>query len=55
MTTHIDYAYRANRRPFDWRRASLTFAGKFWTAYFIVIPLVLFVVYSSCAVAEFYK
>ena len=50
-----DYAYRANRRPFNWRRASLTFAGLFWSAYFVVVCLVLLTTYSWVAVAEFYK
>jgi|GEM_PF-5725073 len=51
----VDYAYRANLRPASWRRASLTFAGWFWSLYSLACVLVLLTAYSWCAVAEFYK
>lgn len=51
----VDYAYRANRRPFDWRRASLTVAGWCWSIYWVALLLVLLTAYSWCAVAEFYR
>lgn len=53
--TRVDYAFLAHRRPFDWRRASLTFAGKFWSLYSLACVLVLLTAYSWCAVAEFYQ
>lgn len=51
--TRIDYAFLAHRRPFSWRRASLTVAGVFWSAYTVAVLLVLLTLYSWCAVRPF--
>lgn len=49
----VDYAYRANRAPFCWRRAAFTVAGKFWSLYTVACVLAVLVMYSWCVTRPF--